>query len=148
MCAKPFKLLFCFSVLCCPVSDSTFSPCPAYSVDNVFPFNFVRQTQGVLIPSPSPGEEQPTSGGHSRLEDLFWHSLLWNPTHVTFCLNTLCMHGRKGLCEGSQWSSLTPTSFWKCQTSRLQTFFPTRQLLFGLGLPSLKFSKSPLWKQK
>lgn len=70
-CAKPFKLWFCFSVLYCPVSDSTFSPYPAYSVDNVFPFNFVRQTQGILIPSPSPGEEQPTSGGHSRLEDLF-----------------------------------------------------------------------------
>lgn len=79
---------FFFPVLFCPVWLH-FLCLPPSSVDNVFPFNFMRQTKGILIPSPRPGEEKPTSGGHSQLQNLLWHSLLWNPTRVTFCLNTL-----------------------------------------------------------
>lgn len=120
-----------FPVLFCPVSDSTFSACPPSSVDNIFSFNFMRQTQGILIPSPKPGEEKPTSGVHSQLEDLFWHSLLWNPTQITFCLNTLQAWQKGALWGESVKKPVSYKSFCKCQTSRLQTFFPPGWLLFG-----------------
>lgn len=141
-------VLVFFPVLFCPVSDSTFSACTPSSVDNIFPFNFMRQMQGILIPSPRPGEEKPTSGGHSQLEDLFWHSLLWNPTHVTFCLNTLCRHGRKGLCEGNSWRSLWPLHpFASARFQDYRLSSPQGNCYLGLGLPSFEASKHPLWKQ-
>lgn len=120
-----------FPVLFRPVSDSTFSACPPSSVDNVFSFSFMRQTQGILIPSPKPGEEKPTSGVYSQLEDLFWHSLLWNPTQITFCLNTLQAWQKGALWGESVKKPVSHKSFCKCQTSRLQIFFPPGQLLFG-----------------
>lgn len=72
MCPKPFQLWVCFSPLLC---SSQFLTPPSLPVrpplqTNVFPFHFMRQTEGIFIPSPKPGEEKFTSAGQSQLEEL------------------------------------------------------------------------------
>lgn len=119
--------------------------CPASSVDNVFPFNFMRLMKGIFIPSPRTGEEKPTSGGYSQLEDLFWPSLLWNQIHVTFCLNTLLRTWEKeALWEVSVEKPVILTSFYKCMTSRLSSL--QGNFFWVYGFPSFKVSKYTFWK--
>lgn len=109
--------------------------CPASSVDNVFPFNFMRLMKGIFIPSPRTGEEKPTSGGHSQLEDLFWHSLLWNPVHVTFCLNTLLQIWQKEALWGeSVKKPVTLTFFFKCETWKFSSPQGNFYLVLGVSL--------------
>lgn len=111
--------------------------CPASSVEKVFPFNFMRLMKGIFIPSLWTGEEKPTSGGYSQLEDLFWPSLLWNPIHIAFCLNTLLQTWQKeALCGESVKKPVTLTSFYKWQASRLSSL--QGNFYLGLGVSLLR----------